>query len=173
MSSKSDVRKQIASIRKRGARLDTDIHNCAVATLEHIQGSRDVTLATELVAAMPRSGRREALIHWYRENAPVRFNVKDEAFKIDKKREQEVDGFEAEREQGRLAGVDVEAGNATPFYDLTPERPPAQYDLEKAVNSFIRVIKKAREQGNLHPDTSQTTIEARVHEALNTALAEG
>lgn len=158
MSSKSDILKRIASIRRRGAKFDNDVHETAVLCLEHAREHGDVTLLTKLVAAMPRSGRREALIYWARYFGPVKFNAKQETFRLDQKRVKNGESF------------DMEGANATPFYDLTKEKRPAQYDLEKAIKGFIRAVKKGREQGNIQ--AGQTTIEQSVHEALNTALTE-
>ena len=172
MSSKSEVRRKIKSIKSRGARLDKDIHECAVQTLVHMQSSRDVTLASELVAAMPRSGRRKSLIFWYRKHAPVRFGTKTEAFTVDKKRESKIDGYEDARKQGTLPGVDIESANAVPFYDDPEgrEKEPGPFDLDRTISSFAKRLKKAKAEGKL--DASPATVADRVRQTLNTALAD-
>lgn len=159
MSSKSDILRQIASIKRRGATMDKDIHSCAVACLIHARDHGDVTLLSKLVAAMPRSGRREALIFWARYYGILRFEKKSEAFKIDKKRKEAGEGF------------DVEGATKTPFYDLTPEKNPAPFDLDRTISSFAKRLKKAKAEGKLG-DVSPATVADRVRQTLNTALAD-
>ena len=65
------VSSAITSIAKRGAKLDADIHACAVQCLLHFETHGDATLATRLYKAMPRSGRAEALKVWFGTFAPL------------------------------------------------------------------------------------------------------
>ena len=150
MTDKLDILKRINSIARRGAKMDRDIHETAVDCLVHARDHGDITLLSKLVGAMPKSSRRKALIAWANAHAPVNFQTKAELFKLKKQRSQS-DWHVAEAE-------------AVPFWEYTKEKAPAQYDLNKAVNGFIRSLKKAREQGNLN--ASRETIEQTVHESL-------
>lgn len=155
MSSKKDILKRITSIRNRGARMDRDIHETGVLCLEHARDHGDVTLATKLVDAMPKSSRRKALIAWFTNHGPMRYSAKNEQFTLKKQRQP--------------SDFLVDEANTVPFWEFTKERTPAKYDLEKAINGFVRSLRKAREQGNL--DVSRDTVESRLREALNTEMA--
>lgn len=54
----------IKSIAGRGAKLQADIHACAVSALDHFQRHGDSTLMNRLVLALPKSSRTNALIAW-------------------------------------------------------------------------------------------------------------
>ena len=58
------ITKAIASIQNRGGKLDTDIHAAGVSVLKHAAEHGDTTLADKLVQAMPKGGRKLALVEW-------------------------------------------------------------------------------------------------------------
>lgn len=61
---KAAVERMIASIKLRGAKLDTDLHSAACACLNHLAMHGDVTLINRLVLALPKTARRNALMVW-------------------------------------------------------------------------------------------------------------
>jgi hypothetical protein len=61
---KAGTDKLITSIAGRGAKLDKDIHQAACSAVSHIIDHGDITLLVRLIAAMPKSGRKQALIKW-------------------------------------------------------------------------------------------------------------
>lgn len=151
-TTKSAILKRISSIRTRGARIDRDIHETGVDCMIHARDHGDVTLMTKLAEAMPKSSRRKALVAWVIAHAPLKYNQNEEKFTLNKKRA---------KEEGAWL---VEEAATVPFWDFTQEKAPVQYDLDKAINSFIRGLVKAHEQDNLM--ASMETVEQRVHEAL-------
>ncbi|HVH93265.1 MAG TPA: hypothetical protein VM783_18010 [Candidatus Acidoferrum sp.] len=60
----ADIKKAINSIANRGAKLDSDIHTAGVSVLAHASEHGDTTLADSLVNAMPKGGRKLALVEW-------------------------------------------------------------------------------------------------------------
>src|SRR5690606_28981785 len=60
----AEVAKAIVSIASRGATPDGDIHTAGVAVLYHAAEHGDATLADKLVHAMPKGGRKLALVEW-------------------------------------------------------------------------------------------------------------
>lgn len=60
----TDINKAINSIKGRGAKLDADIHKAGVSVLAHAAQHGDTTLADALVHAMPKGGRKVALVEW-------------------------------------------------------------------------------------------------------------
>ncbi len=105
-ASAADVNKAIVGIRTRGAKLDNDIHSVAMACLNHAEKHGDVTLMGNLLLAVPKSTRRNALAQWAfafgkfqpstdkatMESMPVAFN--------------------------KTAKTDLEAAAAKPFWDF-------------------------------------------------------
>ena len=126
----------IVSIAKRGAKLDADIHSTAVQTLLHAEAHGDVTLATKLVGAMPKSGRVKGLIVWYHENSPLRFVEKEAQFKLDK--------------GDKAKPFDIDAADAVPFYalDAAAEHTAKPFDLD-AVNGWLIALGKRIDKGVL------------------------
>lgn len=55
------ISKAITSIQTRGKKLDNSIQQTALSVIHHIEEHGDVTLATNLVAAMPKGSRSNAL----------------------------------------------------------------------------------------------------------------
>ena len=60
----AEINKAIASIANRGAKLDGDSHKAGVSVLAHASEHGDSTLADRLVQAMPKGGRKLALVEW-------------------------------------------------------------------------------------------------------------
>lgn len=60
----AEIKKAVASIANRGAKLDADIHRAGVSVLSHASEHGDTTLADALVQAMPKGGRKLALVEW-------------------------------------------------------------------------------------------------------------
>lgn len=60
----SGINKAIASISTRGANLDNSIHIAACSVLAHVAEHRDTTIADKLVNAMPKGGRKLALVEF-------------------------------------------------------------------------------------------------------------
>ena len=54
----------IKSITGRGAKLQADIHQCAVSALAHFNQHGDSTLINRLILALPKSSRTNALVAW-------------------------------------------------------------------------------------------------------------
>lgn len=79
---KAECEKAITSIKTRGANLDKDIHVAAVSTLDHLDKHGDSTLCNRLLAAMPKSGRRNALAAWMVSFGRLSLNM-DKVSKVD------------------------------------------------------------------------------------------
>lgn len=54
----------ITSIKGRGTKLDADIQLAGLSVLQHAAKTGDTTLADKLVDAMPKGGRKLALVEW-------------------------------------------------------------------------------------------------------------
>lgn len=125
----------IGLIATSGAALDEQIHTAAVSCLYHAKNHGDVTLASRLVDAMPKSTRRLALIHWFNKYGPLVFDKPTNAFKLARGKEPRP--------------YEIEKAEETPFWDLTTEKNPAKFSVESLLKSVATRFKKAKEKGEL------------------------
>lgn len=58
------INKAIDSIKNRGAKLDLSIQQAGLSVLAHASEHGDTTCADRLVAALPKGGRKLALVEW-------------------------------------------------------------------------------------------------------------
>lgn len=126
--------KLIKSIAVRGKKLDADIHQAALSSLAHHAEHGDTTLVNRLVLAMPKSGRRNALMAWC-ENYGAgltpntdKATAKDQPFAHVK---------------GSKKSFDVKAADAKPFWEFKPEPEYVQFDLAAALAMLLRKAENA------------------------------
>lgn len=136
----AEMDKAIASIKGRGAKLDGDIHRAGVSVLAHATKHGDTTLADKLVHAMPKGGRKLALVEWMLAFGQIA--------KLDPKADK------ASIADGRLFKLDRarkydEAGAiGTPWTEFKPEAAVhTAFDVQAAVQSVLRRMKSAAESG--------------------------
>ena len=111
MTETSVITKAIESIANRGKKLDSDIHKAACSILSHLVEHRDSTLVTRLVAAMPKSSRRKALIDWYERLVPMTVNYQTGKAELAKEKSNEWREFVAKADEI------VKAAIAKPFWE--------------------------------------------------------
>lgn len=156
IDSKQKLGTAISSIKKRGATLDSDIHVAAVSCLHHAFKHGDVTLATRLIDAMPKSGRRKALIHWMNEHSMMSYSDKESCFRMTK----------SKRKSWKL-----EQAESTPFWEFSEEKAPAELKLEALINSVVNRIKKAKEENRLEEGFTVKGFESKLRKELATLEA--
>jgi hypothetical protein len=135
LTEKREILALISVIASTGTALDGNIHQAAVSCLDHAEKHGDVTLASRLVEAMPRSSRKAALIHWFEQFGPLVFDKEKTAFHISRKKEK--------------APYRVSEAVETPFYDYTTERNPAPFSIERLFKSVTSKLQKAKENGEI------------------------
>ena len=139
------LNEKIADVATKGKTLDTLIHRTAVSCVYHAREHGDSTQLRELVDAMPKSGRRKALIDWVEAHVPV---DKSEDEKGMSKTRDTKDGYTLKLRKGRKPEEFLLAECAAkPFWDYTPDRSTAPMTLNRALASFERALKKAVTQG--------------------------
>mgnify|MGYP003655862602 FL=1 len=84
ITSKEAIIKAIASISGRGAKLDKDIWVAAVSAMAHHNEHGDVTIINDLVSAMPKGARVNALRDYILAHGKVSFDNEVKAFVHDK-----------------------------------------------------------------------------------------
>lgn len=136
MTDAATIQKAINSIKNRGAKLDADIQLCGLSVLTHAAKHGDSTLADQLVNAMPKGGRKLALVEWMLAFGTMR--------KLDPKTEREA------IQAGRLFAhdksrkLDAEGAAAKPWTEFKKEPDPlTAFDAGAAVASVLSRLKKA------------------------------
>lgn len=127
------LNKEIASIKKSGAKLDDRIQHAGVAVLEHFAKNRDTGLVNRLYDALPRGARKTAFVSWLLAHCAVVPNA-------DPKTRGE-QPFVYSRDKT----TDAEAAAADPWYNHKPEPAPVDvFDLQKAVKALLAKAAKAK-----------------------------
>lgn len=142
----NEIQKGINSFHKSVAHVDETVHLLACSALTHAAEHGDSTLCTMLVQAMPKSGRRAALIEW---------NTKFGALTWVKI------GEEQKFKKSAKRVYDLEGAYKTPFYDLTEDRVPKPFDLSMLVKMLEKAVAKAekgKEEGSLAVNSEGYTL---------------
>lgn len=139
------AKRNIATIRTSGAKLDALIHATAMIIMRRGapieaggEGHGDVSLLLPLIAAMPKSGRPKALLAWFQTFSPITVNG---------------DGDKAGIVKGEKARPWMVAdAEATPFWKLNPEKDVQVFDFDKAMASLLKRYDDQVKAGKITPD---------------------
>lgn len=150
------IDKAIASIKNRGAKLDSSIQQAGVSVLAHASEHGDTTCADRLVAAMPKGARKLALVEWMLSFGQMR--------KLDPKQADEAlrikDGavFKLDRERT----LDIEGALGKQWHEFKPEAAVATaFDAQAAVAALIARLKKAQSAGLSIEHKSEALAQAK------------
>lgn len=132
------ITKAIASIKNRGGKLDTDIHIAGVSVLAHAAEHGDTTLADKLVLAMPKGGRRLALVEW--------MLAYGQLAKLDPKADKDAVAAGRLFKLDRTKKYDEAGAMAESWVEFKPEADVlTAFDAQAAVASVVKRLKKATE----------------------------
>lgn len=149
---KETCTRNIARIRKAGAKIQELIHQTAVSTLAHVRDHGDYTLALSLMEALPNGQRVKALAYWFRHfsNEAMILNLGSEGWtcKLAKKRTAEQ--------------FDIEAAMQTTFADLTAEKDPSTMGVKEVV-AFLK--RKANDDAKFR-GTEKPRVSSQARELL-------
>ena len=136
------INAKISSIAKRGASLDADIQLAACSVLAHIDQHGDVTLADRLVNAMPKSGRKLALVEFmlaFGKLAVLKANSKENKAAIESGR---VFAYAKDKD------TDIEGAIAKPWYEFKKEAAVSEaFDVQASVKAILTRMAKAAKEG--------------------------
>ncbi len=130
------AKKTIGLIAANGRKLDERIHTVGCSGLYHFQEHQDTTILTDLVKAMPKSSRGNALKYWITQHSNVKWSKK--AFGGE-------GGFVKD---GQEVQVDLAHAVEHPFYEKTDTEQSA-FNPDSRVKSFIKAFQKAIEKGEI------------------------
>lgn len=126
----------IASIAKRGAKLDADIQTVGLNILNHVAEHREVSLVLKLYNAMPKGSRRNALADWFQRFGQVTVNT-------DKASAKERPFLFAKDKT-----TDVQGAIATAWYECKPEKELAdEFNFAAQLAALLKRAESAREHG--------------------------
>ena len=140
MTTAAEINKAIISIHGRGAKLDGDIHRTGVSVLAHASEHGDTTLADKLVHAMPKGGRKLALVEWMLAHGQLA--------KLDPKADKDAIAEGRLFKLDRSRKYDEEGAIATPWTEFKPEANVlTAFDVQAAVQSVLKRMQKAAASG--------------------------
>lgn len=124
--------KLIVSIKGRGAKLDKDVHQAALSALDHHAKHGDITVMNRLIAAMPKSGRTNALVAWaLAQNARIIRNpAKDAAVT-----------FVHDKEVAST--WDLAKADATPFWEFKAKEGVSVFAYDTYMTSLTKGLERA------------------------------
>lgn len=126
----------IASIAKRGAKLDADIQTVGLNILNHVAAHREVSLVIKLYNAMPKGSRRNALADWFQRFGQVTVNT-------DKASSKERPFLFAKDKT-----TDVQGAMAMAWYECKPEKELAdEFNFAAQLAALLKRADSAKEHG--------------------------
>lgn len=140
MKNAADINKAITSIAGRGAKLDKDIQHVGLSVMQHAAEHGDSTLADKLVQAMPKGGRKLALVEWMLAYSPI--------VVLDKV--QDKDAIAAGRvfKLDRTKKLDLVGAAEKPWHEFRKEAAVQDaFDAGKAVTSVLARLNAAAKDG--------------------------
>jgi hypothetical protein len=120
------INKEIASIRKSVGTLENKIHVAAVSCLAHAGEHGDVTLMRNLVAALGKSQRKNALLDWAQAFGKFVYNETTK-----------------ELDYCKTNNTDIDGAIASPFWEFKPEQAYQQFDMAAALAALLKKAEKA------------------------------
>lgn len=130
------IQKAIASIKNRGAKLDADIQLTGLSVLAHVEQHGDTTVADKLIDAMPKGGRRLALVEWMLACGKLR--------KLDPKSKDDAARIKggAHFAYDKSRATDMTLAEEKPWHEFKKEAPVSTaYDAQAALARVMERIK--------------------------------
>lgn len=150
----ADIKKAITSIANRGAKLDGDIHKAGVSVLAHASEHGDSTLADSLVNAMPKGGRKLALVEWMLAHGQLA--------KLDPKADKEAIAAGRIFKLDRTRTLDLKAAIETSWVEFKKEAAVhTAFDAQAAVKAVLARLKAANAKGLTVEHKAEALAEAQ------------
>ncbi len=125
---RNELGARIMALKSSSRNVETEIHACAVAVLAHTRDHGDWTSGVDLMNALPRGQRVQALAFWFRH-----FSNGKLSYSQDPKTKEWKGKLDKERVPGDFK---VEEAIGTTFADLTTEQAPRTVDLKMLLKSI-------------------------------------
>lgn len=136
----NEVKAAIKSIKTKGANLDKAIQEAAIDVIQHVALNNEASLACQLYQALPNGSRRNALVAWMLEFAPIKVATG--------KNKEAVPLLWAKDVELNLEGAET-----TLWYNFKKEKTLTQeFDLDAAFKTFMKRVAKAVDEGKIERD---------------------
>jgi hypothetical protein len=147
----TQAKQTIKLIVKGGKALDERIHNVAVSGISHFYEHGDSSTLSLLVAAMPKSGRGNALKYWITSYAPVKYITKTGVYK--KNGDMPTD----------TAAV-LEQAMLNPFWNKRDSESASKFDYQARIKGLVTGLTNAIKDHTLKDGTDQTQAKLALKE---------
>lgn len=148
----AEITSGIASIKNRAKGLNNLVHQVAVSTLNHADVHGDVTLANTLIAELPGSFRKNALIAWYENFGKFRYNTtaKELVYIADKV-------------------TNLQEAIQLPFWKYKTEAAYQPFNITYVLNKMLNKATKGKELGDPIPDEFLDDVASMIAKYSTTA----
>tara|TARA_R110002012_G_scaffold111320_5_gene256259 strand:- start:3032 stop:3505 length:474 start_codon:yes stop_codon:yes gene_type:complete len=126
LKNKADIQKLAKSINTRGKKLDNDIWIAAVSAMAHHAEHGDVTIINEVVDALPKGSRVNALRDFITAHGKVGFDGDNQIFTHDK-----------------AGSFDLDGALAKSWVEFKPEQPYQPIDAAKLIAALVKKVQGA------------------------------
>lgn len=137
------INKAIASIKRRGASLQNDMHKAAVSCLAHADKHGNVTPMRNLLEAVPNAVRKNALRSWAEQFGKFTWNDTTKTLDFDKSK-----------------STTLDAAIAEPFWQWQPEAAYKPLDLKTELAKLLKRVDTARKHGDAMPEDTVAVLQA-------------
>jgi len=142
ISAKTSLKKintAITSITTNSAKINEDIHNCALMIVKHAQAYNDCSAALTLVKAMPKSFKRNGVIAWFGRVSPIGIDLSKDKVRL------------LSPDHSKYQAFDLDKARATRWYDepeVQKETTIVTFDgfEEKVIDWFGAQINKIKKE---------------------------
>lgn len=131
--SQAEIVKIVAGIAKAGTKLDKDIQKVAVSAIGHAILHGNIEPANLLFKAMPSGSRKQSLVAYFEENAPLVYITADKEF-----------GYYANPKIGEFNQENL---MALAWHDAKREVLRSSYDVDASFDRFMKSVNKAIADG--------------------------
>lgn len=140
----------IKNVERRGKQFDKDVHNLALSVMLHADKFGDVTHATNLVKALPKGTRSNAMKDWFIHFGKFKWNAETKSFNADHTKE-----------------TRIAEATAKPFYEFNAKEGAdyVPYDLVTALQKVWAQASKAKARGDALPEAIMQQLEGMVQSA--------
>lgn len=138
----------IDSIKKRGNTLQDDIHRAACSIIAHVVAHGDVMPARRLVDAVPQMTRKNALLAWFEQYGPLRYDTDSKELVYDKTKKD---------------SVDIDSAKLVPFWEYKQE---AEYKGMDFVAELAKLVKRAEKARKEYGDSELTKIPTEIFDTV-------
>jgi hypothetical protein len=125
-----EINKEIRNIAEAGKTMDSRIQLTTIGMMEHAQMHGDRTAFDRMLAAFPKSGRKQAWIKYVEDHTPYNHDAKGDFFTLPKK---------------NVRSFFIEDAKDCPFWEYTTEKKPEPLNIAKTLAAIFKAMEEGKE----------------------------